>query len=48
MCTNARADLAKRTAGEVMTANPITVAPETSLLDALRLLLQHIKSSGCP
>ncbi len=34
-------DLAKRTAGEVMTANPITVAPETPLLDALRLLLQH-------
>ena len=34
-------DLAKRTAGEVMTANPITVTPETPLLDALRLLLQH-------
>jgi CBS domain-containing protein len=34
-------DLAKRTAGEVMTANPITVIPETPLLDALRLLLQH-------
>ncbi len=34
-------DLAKRTAGEVMTANPITVTPETPLLDALRVLLQH-------
>lgn len=34
-------DLAKRTAGEVMTANPVTVTPETPLLDALRLLLQH-------
>ncbi len=34
-------DLAKRTAGEVMTANPVTVTPETPLLDALRLSLQH-------
>ncbi len=34
-------DLAKRTAGEVMTANPVIVTPETPLLDALRLLLQH-------
>lgn len=34
-------ELAKRTAGEVMTDNPITVTPETPLLDALRLLLQH-------
>jgi CBS domain-containing protein len=34
-------DLTKRTAGGVMTANPITVIPETPLLDALRLLLQH-------
>ena len=34
-------DLAKRTAGEVMTANPIIATPETPLLDALRLLLRH-------
>lgn len=34
-------DLPKRSAGEVMTPNPITVTPETPLLDALRLLLQH-------
>ena len=34
-------DLTKRTAGEVMTARPFTVTPETPLLDALRLLLQH-------
>jgi len=34
-------DLTKRTTGGVMTANPITVTPETPLLDALRLLLQH-------
>jgi len=34
-------ELTKRTADEVMTANPITVTPETPLLDALRLLLQH-------
>jgi CBS domain-containing protein len=34
-------DLAKRTAAEVMTGHPVTVAPETPLLDALRLLLQH-------
>jgi len=33
--------LTKRTTGGVMTANPITVTPETPLLDALRLLLQH-------
>jgi CBS domain-containing protein len=38
---DATIDLAKRTAGEVMTTNPITVTPETPLLDALRLLLQH-------
>ncbi len=38
---SATIDLARRTAGEVMTANPITVTPETPLLDALRLLLQH-------
>jgi CBS-domain-containing membrane protein len=34
-------DLARRSAGEVMTANPITVTPDTPLLEALRLLLQH-------
>ena len=34
-------ELTKRTADEVMTANPITVTPDTPLLDALRLLLQH-------
>ena len=37
----AKIDLAKRTAAEVMTGHPITVTPETPLLDALRLLLQH-------
>jgi CBS domain-containing protein len=34
-------NLAARTAGEVMTANPVTVTPDTRLLDALQLLLQH-------
>ena len=34
-------DLARRTAAEVMTGHPITVTPETLLLDALRLLLQN-------
>jgi CBS domain-containing protein len=34
-------DLAKRSAGEVMTANPVTVTPDTPLLDALRLLLRY-------
>lgn len=34
-------DLARRTAAEVMTAEPITVTAETPLLEALRLLLQH-------
>ena len=34
-------DLAKRTAAEVMTGHLVTVTPETPLLDALRLLLQH-------
>lgn len=38
---DATIDLAKRTAGEVMTANPVTVTPETPLLDALRLSLQR-------
>lgn len=33
--------LAKRTAAEVMTPNPVTVARDTPLLEALRLLLQH-------
>jgi CBS domain-containing protein len=33
--------LAKRTAAEVMTPNPVTVTPDTPLLEALRLLLQH-------
>ena len=33
--------LSQRTAGEVMTAQPVTVTPETSLLEALRLLLAH-------
>ncbi len=33
-------NLAARTAGEVMTANPVTVTPETRLLDALQLLLR--------
>lgn len=33
--------LAKRTAAEVMTPNPVTVTPDTPLLAALRLLLQH-------
>jgi CBS domain-containing protein len=33
--------LAKRTASEVMTPNPITAKPETLLSEALRLLLQH-------
>jgi CBS domain-containing protein len=37
----ARIDLAKRTAAELMTGHPITVTPDTALLDALRLLLQH-------
>ena len=30
-----------RSAGQVMTPNPVTVAPETPLLDALQLLLQR-------
>ncbi len=34
-------NLEKRTAGEVMTPHPITVTPDTPLLDALQLLLQH-------
>ena len=34
-------NLEKRTAGEVMTANPVTATPETPLLEALQLLLQH-------
>lgn len=34
-------DLGKCTAAEVMTGQPLTVLPETPLLDALRLLLQH-------
>lgn len=33
--------LARRTAAEVMTPNPVTVTPDTPLLEALRLLLQH-------
>lgn len=33
--------LARRTADEVMTAQPVTVTAETPLLEALRLLLQH-------
>lgn len=33
--------LAKRTAAEVMTPNPVTVTRDTPLLEALRLLLQH-------
>lgn len=33
--------LQNRTAGEMMTANPITVTAETPLLEALRLLLGH-------
>jgi CBS domain-containing protein len=33
--------LAKRSAAEVMTPHPITVTPDTPLLEALRLLLQH-------
>lgn len=31
----------QRTAAEVMTSRPVTVMPDTPLLDALRLLLQH-------
>jgi CBS domain-containing protein len=38
---SATLDLAKRSAGDVMTPDPVTVTPETSLLDALRLLLKH-------
>ena len=34
-------NLQNRTAGEVMTANPVTVTPQTPLLEALRLLLSH-------
>lgn len=34
-------NLAARTAGEVMTANPVTVTPGTPLLEALQLLLRH-------
>jgi CBS domain-containing protein len=34
-------DLARRTAAELMTGHPVTVTPETPLLDALRLLLQN-------
>jgi CBS domain-containing protein len=41
LTANATIDLAKRAAGAVMTAAPITVTPETPLLDALRLLLRH-------
>jgi CBS domain-containing protein len=41
LTASATIDLAKRSAGAVMTAVPITVTPETPLLDALRLLLQH-------
>jgi CBS domain-containing protein len=41
LTASATIDLAKRSAGAVMTAAPITVTPETPLLDALRLLLQH-------
>lgn len=33
--------LSQRTAAEVMTPQPVTVSPETSLLEALRLLLAH-------
>jgi CBS domain-containing protein len=33
--------LAKRTAADVMTRNPVTVQPGTPLLDALQLLLAH-------
>jgi len=33
--------LAKRSAAEVMTPNPVTVTRDTPLLEALRLLLQH-------
>jgi CBS domain-containing protein len=33
--------LSQRTAAEVMTRPVITVTPETSLLEALRLLLAH-------
>lgn len=33
--------LARRTAAEVMTPNPVTVTPDTPLLEALRLLLEH-------
>lgn len=38
---NARVALARRTAAEVMTRDPITVRPETPLLEALQLLLAH-------
>ncbi|MCW5860734.1 MAG: CBS domain-containing protein, partial [Caldilineales bacterium] len=37
----AKVALARRTAAEVMTRDPITVRPDTPLLEALQLLLAH-------
>ena len=33
--------LRQRTAGDLMTLQPMSVRPDTSLLDALQLLLEH-------